>query len=108
MVNIVTTPDTTPNFYFHLMGGMHGLYRIHSQLHWQTSHFQQLLSMEYSHSDGYIKNTDFGIVNGFFQSVGKFKSGDLEFQMGYNQKSTEQMASIQYYTPNNMKRPKPF
>lgn len=86
MVNIVTAPDTTPNFYFHLMGGMHGLYRIHSQLHWQTSHFQQLLSMEYSHSDGYIKNTDFGIVNGFFQSVGKFKSGDLEFQMGYNQK----------------------
>lgn len=86
VINMITSPDTSFNVGLHLMGGMYGLYRIQTQLHWQTEKFRHLLATDYHHSDGYVENTDFNIIGGYYQTIGSFKSGTLEFQVGYNQK----------------------
>lgn len=86
VLNIITHIDTISLFKFHLMTGMYGLYRIHTQLNWKNKQFRHLLSSEYSHCNGYIPNTDFNMVSGFYQTLGELKKGTLQFQMGYNQK----------------------
>ncbi len=86
-INIVTDCDTASSYQLHLMGGMYGLFHVQSDINFQTRKFSHLLSLDYSQSDGYIKNTDFQITNLFYQTRGHFKTGNLEFQMGYTDKN---------------------
>lgn len=86
IVNLITGIDTIPNFQFHIMAGMYGLYQINSQFHWKSGKFRHLLANEYSHCNGYIANTDFNILSGFYQTIGDLKKGEIDIQLGYTQK----------------------
>ncbi len=86
LIHITTKPDSIGSLNFHLMTGMYGLFKTSTSFHFQTKNIHHLISWEYNHSDGYIHNTDFTIVQGFYQANSRFKKGNLEFQMGYVQK----------------------
>lgn len=87
VINFITQPDTVNALNLHLSGGMYGLWGGNAHLHLYTGKFSHLLALDYSHSDGYRKNTDFNIFSAFYQTIGKFKKGQLEIQSGYNDKA---------------------
>jgi len=87
VINFITRPDSVNTLNFHLSGGMYGLWGGNAHLHLHTGKFSHLLAFDYSHSDGYRENTDFSILNAYYQTIGDFKKGQLAFQTGFNDKA---------------------
>jgi vitamin B12 transporter len=58
--------------------------------------FAQTLSLNHKSSDGYINNTDYKVFTAFYQNSGKFKEGQLDYQLGYSEKS---FGANAFYTP---------
>ncbi|MBP7102601.1 MAG: TonB-dependent receptor [Bacteroidales bacterium] len=83
LINIITEPAKEKNINVHFMTGMYGLYKIDFNSTVQTKNFRHLFAFENSHSNGYIENTDFSIVQAFYHSIGEFKKGNIEFQSGF-------------------------
>ncbi len=86
LINIITRPDTVNSVAMELTGGMYGLLNTSAALNISTGPFSHLLSVNYTQSDGYIHNTDFNITNAYYQTIGHFKRGELQFQAGYSGK----------------------
>ena len=86
LLNIVVRPEETNSVSFYLTGGMYGFLNTGASLNFRTGKVSQQLSVDYVKSNGYIHNTDFGMTNVYYQLSGKFKSGNLEFQAGCQDK----------------------
>lgn len=82
LINIITAPDTIYSTNIHLMTGMYGLYKVSFNTNVQTKNFRHLFAFDNSHSNGYIQNTNFSIIQGFYHGIGDFKKGTIEFQSG--------------------------
>lgn len=108
LINIITKPDTGNHLALNLSAGMYGSLSAGAALNLQTGKVSHLLSADYNRSDGYIHNTDFDLRNAFYQLNGNFKHGELEFQVGYNDKKygANSFYSLRY--PNQYEMTKTF
>lgn len=87
IINVITQPDTVNNVNFHLMGGMYETFGLSTYMSLHTKNTGHLIAADYKQSAGYRENTDFKIYNAYYQLIGKFKKGQLEFQTGLNDKA---------------------
>ncbi|MDR3047044.1 MAG: TonB-dependent receptor plug domain-containing protein, partial [Bacteroidales bacterium] len=86
LINIITIPEAKNSLNTWLSGGMYGYFNGGAAITFKTGNVTHLLSGDYSRSDGYIHNTDFSIGSLFYQNISEFKTGKLEFQIGYSDK----------------------
>lgn len=86
-VNIITDIHPKNSVYAEIGAGMHELVKaeVSGSLHSQD--FSHQLSAGYSSSGGYISNSDFDILNLFWQSHYISSDADIFLQAGYNDKS---------------------
>ncbi|MDR0421990.1 MAG: TonB-dependent receptor [Proteiniphilum sp.] len=85
-VNIITRRDTVSNGFAKVEGGMFGLFGAEARGACGGGDFLHTLSAGYKHSDGYIRNSDYNIVNLFWQSRFRVDGAGLDFQAGLNDK----------------------
>jgi len=85
-VNIITKKDTHSNAFFKTEGGMHGLFGAEARGAYKTANSVHRLSAGYKHSGGYIKNSDYDIVNLLWQSRYNFDNSTIDVQAGVNDK----------------------
>ena len=85
-VNIITQKDSESNGFAKLEGGMHGLFGAEARGAYKADNSLHTLSGGYKHSDGYIPNSDYNIVNLLWQSRFKIEGAHLDFQAGLNDK----------------------
>lgn len=86
-INIITKKDTASNAYAKLEGGMYGLFGAELRGAYQAKNYTHSLSVGYGRSDGYIRNSDYNILNSLLQS--RFTMDNeaiIDFQFGYNAK----------------------
>src|SRR5690554_7535609 len=85
-VNIITKKDEQTNGFAKLEGGMHGLFGAEARGAYRSDNTLHILSAGYKHSDGYIRNSDYNIVNLLWQSRVELNGSALDFQAGLNDK----------------------
>ncbi|MDD2247326.1 MAG: TonB-dependent receptor [Proteiniphilum sp.] len=85
-VNIITKKDPRSNGIAKLEGGMHGLFGAEARGAHKTNSSFHSLSAGYKHSDGYIRNSDYNILNLLWQSRFNINGSHLDFQAGLNDK----------------------
>lgn len=85
-VNIITRKDTGSNGFAKLEGGMHGLFGTEARGAYKMENSLHSLSAGYKHSDGYIANSDYNIVNLLWQSRFDINGSNLDIMAGLNDK----------------------
>lgn len=85
-VNIITRNDRQSNFFVKTEGGMHGLFGAETRGAVKTERSLHRMSAGYKHSDGYIRNSDYNIVNLLWQSRFNIESSTVDIQAGINEK----------------------
>jgi vitamin B12 transporter len=114
VINLITTPQRLsgpPSLNLNLSGGSFG-YRATSgsaQLNGKNRYFNWLtnLSATYKHSDGYTENTDFDLFNGYLETILQTKkTGRLNAQIGYQQKSYGANSFYSFAYPNQFEQTK--
>lgn len=85
-VNIITRKDKESNGFAKLEGGMYGLFGTEVRGAYKADGSFHTLSAGYKHSDGYIANSDYNIVNLLWQSRFEIDGSHLDFQAGVNDK----------------------
>ncbi|OJV83138.1 MAG: TonB-dependent receptor [Bacteroidia bacterium 44-10] len=85
-VNIITRKDTGSNGFAKLEGGMHGLFGAEARGAYKMENSLHSLSAGYKHSDGYIANSDYNIVNLLWQSRFDINGSNLDVMAGLNDK----------------------
>lgn len=86
-INIITKQDTVSNVYAKLEGGMYGLFGAELRGAYRAKRSTHSLSVGYGRSDGYIRNSDYNIINSLLKSRFTMDDGaTIDFQFGYNAK----------------------
>ena len=86
-INIVTRKSDKFESRLQFAGGDFNYHEVNTSLTLpMCKKYNQLLSVGYRGALGYRPNTDFGIINGFYQSDLKIKNSNLSFTGGYNEK----------------------
>jgi len=85
-VNIITRKETESNGFAKLEGGMYGLFGAETRGAYKADRSLHTLSAGYKHSDGYIENSDYNILNLLWQSRFEINGSNLDFQTGLNNK----------------------
>lgn len=85
-VNIITRKDMDSNGFAKLEGGMHGLFGAEARGAYKAKYSSHSLSAGYKHSDGYIANSDYNIVNLLWQSRFDINGSNLDVMAGLNDK----------------------
>ncbi len=85
-INIVTKTHNENSLTTSDEAGMHGLWKVEGGWNAATKSYSQRLSGSYASSDGYMDNTDYKIANGFWQSMVRTSSADIQMQAGINEK----------------------
>lgn len=85
-VNIITKKDRQTNAVANIETGMHQLFGADARGAFKTDTSLHTLSAGYKHSNGYIRNSDYNIVNLFWQSRFNIHGTHLDFQAGMNDK----------------------
>lgn len=86
-INIVTKKNSGTGLSFEAKGGMHNLFEANAREAVTTGASSHSLSSGYASSEGYIRNSDYQIINALWQS--NFSLNDnsyLDFQWGINDK----------------------
>ena len=83
-INIITGNSKKNHIRLSGMTGQNGLYKASANASNNIGNFNHFISISNISSDGYIKNTDFGITNIFYQAKHEQKTGTTEFQTGIN------------------------
>jgi len=96
VLNVITKPADTNHIRLKLKGGENAFYKATVNSNFSKGPLSTMLSLSRSASGGYIKNTDFNINNLYLQSQYNLKSGLLDFQFGYSNKS---FGAQGFYTP---------
>ena len=95
-INLITSPEeSSPLSVYASFGSFNSLSANLSGL-WKAGNFNQLVSIGYKKSDGYIVNTDHEVSDYFIHSSGKTKAGKMDFQAGISHKEYGAQA---FYTP---------
>ncbi|MGQ1889785.1 TonB-dependent receptor [Thermophagus sp. OGC60D27] len=86
-INIITATSRQNKVSAEIMAGGHGLYRLGGTLNHNWGNTTSYLSVNQSASDGYIDNTDFDLLNLFYQFRYQKNGESLNFQTGYTEKA---------------------
>ena len=96
-INIVTKKDSDTGAYLKAEGGMHELWSAESRASLKTHTSTHSLSAGYSSSNGYIPDSDYKILNTFWQSNFRADDAQLSVQLGYN---TKAYGANTFYSPS--------
>lgn len=86
-INIVTKKNSDTGLFFEAKGGMYNLFEANAREAVKAGNSSHSLSSGYASSEGYIRNSDYQIINALWQS--NFSLNDnayLDFQWGINDK----------------------
>lgn len=86
-VNIVTATSAQNKAAANLMAGDHGLYNAGATVNHNIGNTTSYFSASKGGSDGYIDNTDFELLNLFYQFQYQKNQENLNFQAGYTTKA---------------------
>ena len=95
-VNIVTQPVSSTSLRAAFSGGSFGYLNGNLSATIKGEKSSHLLAVGGKQSDGYITNTDFEEINGFYSHETKTLSGDMKFQLGLSKKG---FGANSFYTP---------
>ena len=97
-INIITRRDTTSNLFCRLEGGMYGIFGAEARGAYKGESASVSVSASYGRSDGYIRNSDYNIINTLLHSrLSVSDVADISIQMGYNGKK---YGANTFYTPS--------
>lgn len=82
VVNLVTGTYDENTSVMKLEGGEYGLWNLNSTTTLQGRQSRHLLSLGYKKSDGYIANSDFKMLNAFYQGQFYTQKAKYDFQLG--------------------------
>lgn len=85
-VNIITKKEKQLTFSGQVTGGDHNLYGASLFNSYSLGAFNSNISFSKDKSDGYRPNTDFDILNFFYNSSFSFSGGNINLLAGYNDK----------------------
>ncbi|MDR2691241.1 MAG: TonB-dependent receptor [Dysgonamonadaceae bacterium] len=86
-INIVTGNHAGTGFSLEAKGGMHKLFEVNAREVVNAAHSSHSLSSGYASSEGYIRNSDYQIINALWQSNFSLNShSSLDVQWGLNDK----------------------
>lgn len=85
-INIITKTGQENRVTAEAYAAKHQTWKLESGINHTTSHFDQRLSAGYQSSGGYTDNTDYKILNLFWQSELRTEEAKFNFQAGYNDK----------------------
>ena len=85
-INIITKPGNEKTITTDVYAGMHELWKLEAGINHKAGSFSQRLSAGYNSSGGYTDNTDYKMLNLFWQGVARTQEADITFQAGYNDK----------------------
>lgn len=77
IINIITGENTRNYIKSNNKAGSYGFISQGISGNYDSNNFQNFASVSYQKSDGYIKNTDYQIVNGFYQAKIKSKNAGI-------------------------------
>ena len=86
-VNIITKKDKRSNAFAKLEGGMHGLFGADMRGAYKADASLHTLSAGYKRSDGYIRNSDYNLLNLLWQSRFVIDGSSIDIQAGVNDKA---------------------
>lgn len=86
-INIITKVDSVNNVYLKSEGGMHQLLNAEVRGSLKNNYSSHSLSVGYNSSDGYIRNSDYDLLNALWQSNFDLKDSKINFQLGFNDKN---------------------
>lgn len=86
-INIITKKGINKGLYAKLETGGHNLFNGEFSGKYKIKNVENYLSMGYKTSDGYIRNSDYGIFNTLWQSRLNIKENKIDIQLGYNKKA---------------------
>ncbi len=95
-VNFITGNDNENHIKTGIIVGENGLFSGNLSTSLSTKKFKNYLSVSKKVSDGYVKNTDFDILNLFYKGKLITKAGQLQMQAGFLDKS---FGAFNFYTP---------
>lgn len=85
-INIITRKDADNKLYTKLQAGSHQLFAAEAGTALKTGIATNRLSVGYSASDGYMRNSDYDIFNMLLQSRLDVEKSKIDLQFGYNNK----------------------
>ena len=85
-INIITKKDPQTNAFVKMEGGMHALFSGEVRGAYKAKESVHSLSAGYKHSDGYIANSDYKIMNFLWQSSFDIEGSYINIQAGVNDK----------------------
>ena len=86
-VNIITKKDAKSNAFAKLEGGMQGLFGTEVRAAYKANASVHTLSAGYKRSDGYIRNSDYNMMNLLWQSHFDIDGSHIDIQAGLNDKA---------------------
>jgi vitamin B12 transporter len=95
-VNFITGNDDENRIRAGALAGEHGLFAGNLAVNLTTKNFKNYFSISKKVSDGYVKNTDFDILNLFYKGKLLTKAGQIQMQAGFLDKS---FGAFNFYTP---------
>jgi iron complex outermembrane receptor protein len=107
-INIITGTSKENKVSVNTLAGENGLYNAGATLNHNIDNTTSYLSVSKGGSDGYIDNTDFDILNLFYQLRYKKSHESLNFQTGYTNKA---FGANSFYTatfPNQFEQTRTF
>ncbi len=94
-INIITGNNKNRNVKFSASAGENGFYKASSSINIEKNKSKHFLSFSRKKSDGYRENTDFNIINFFYQNKTNLKIGKINFSAGY---SSKDFGALNFYT----------
>ncbi|MFO8000295.1 MAG: TonB-dependent receptor [Marinilabilia sp.] len=107
-VNIITGTSQQNNVSAKASAGQHGLYNTGATLNHNAGNTTSYMSANKGAGDGYIDNTDFDLLNLFYQLRYRNNGENLNFQTGYTNKA---FGANSFYTadyPNQFEETRTF
>jgi len=95
-INIVTKQNEQNKINLATSGGSFGFFNGNAGCAFGTQKIRNSLAFNYKRSDGYIDNTDFHTLNGFYTNRLNTKNGTLDFQAGASVKG---FGANSFYSP---------
>lgn len=85
-INIITKKKADAKAYARLEAGGHNLYSVEAKGALQNKIITSQLSAGYSTSEGYVRNSDYDIVNLLWQTRLNVEQSKIDVQLGFNDK----------------------
>jgi iron complex outermembrane receptor protein len=95
-INVVSKQNPGKSMQVAAAGGSFGYFNGSLSGSFQTGKMNHLLAFNGKRSDGYIDNTDFKDLNGFYSNQLDSEKGTLKFQLGLSEKG---FGANSFYTP---------